>query len=72
MNRSGDTTDPAYSGADSGCHLHPLCLKCPLEVCVYDRPRRSSPRALVLADSSHGPQTFSHSHQVRGDSADGL
>lgn len=29
--------------ADTGCHLHPHCLSCPLAVCIYDEePSQSS------------------------------
>ncbi len=24
--------------ADTGCHVHPACLTCPLAVCVFDDP----------------------------------
>ena len=24
---------------DTGCHLHPSCLKCPRPICIYDEPK---------------------------------
>lgn len=46
----------SYTGADSGCHVHPLCLTCPLPQCIYDAPEerlwaarhRHRQRALAL------------------------
>lgn len=27
---------------DSGCHVHPTCLSCPLPSCLFDAPRKPS------------------------------
>lgn len=34
--------------ADTGCHVHPACLSCPLPACIYDAPqeRRANPHTL--------------------------
>jgi len=38
---------------DTGCHVHPSCLSCPLERCLFDDPRafyrrRSESRVLAM------------------------
>ncbi|HEY7293402.1 MAG TPA: hypothetical protein VH916_00100 [Dehalococcoidia bacterium] len=35
---------------DEGCHVAPACLCCPLERCIYDRPKRSDAAALRSRD----------------------
>ncbi len=46
-----DLYDLAYS--DTGCHVHPHCLSCPLAVCIYDVPERSQ-RGKMRLDEING------------------
>lgn len=32
---------------DTGCHVHPACLSCPLEQCIYDAPQESRQRRAI-------------------------
>lgn len=31
-----DSLPEHHTFADTGCHLHPACLTCPREACIYD------------------------------------
>lgn len=42
-----DALEAPFEYQDTGCHVHPACLSCPLPACIYDDPAGSRRGALA-------------------------
>lgn len=50
--RTLDVDEVDYIYEDRGCDVSPSCLRCPLAVCVYDMPKRTTGEAVSLREKA--------------------
>ena len=50
---------------DTGCVIHPSCLSCPMERCIYDEPQEGRRETQQRRDQAIYRQYLAQGHDIR-------